>query len=794
MIQAANLGFPRIGLKRELKKATEAYWKGEIDYTALRSVGVELRARHWTLQKEAGIDVIPSNDFSFYDHMLDMSAMVGAIPPRFRSPGSSKAQTPGAPAHRTASAYAVMADVAELSAGDASASVDFDTYFAMARGSDVAPAMEMTKWFDTNYHYIVPEFHAEQEFRLSSRKAIDEFKEAKALGIHTRPVLIGPITYLTLGKVKDADFDELALLHKILPVYVQILAQLDEAGADWVQLDEPVLTLDLSDAHREAFKVAYGTLSTVGVRILVATYFGELADNLKFLADLPIDGLHVDLVRAPHQLDLVLRRWPSNLLLSLGVIDGRNIWRANLDKALAHIEVAIAARGRDALQIAPSCSLIHSPVDLDLEQKLDAELKSWLAYARQKLLEVATLKTAANRGKLAAPQAFSESAAAAASRASSQRINDLAVKARTASIAEKDMDRGAALAERRARQRARLSLPAFPTTTIGSFPQTEAVRKARAAFKRSEIDAAAYDTFLKEATAEAVRKQEELGLDVLVHGEFERNDMVENFGEQLNGFAFTQHGWVQSYGSRYVKPPIIFGDVSRPHPMTVAWSSYAQSLTEKPMKGMLTGPVTILQWSFVRDDQPRSETCKQIALAIRDEVADLERAGIPIVQIDEPALREGLPLRHAEWNAYLKWAVDCFRLAAGGAGPDTQIHTHMCYCEFNDIMPSIAALDADVISIETSRSDMELLESFSDFQYPNEIGPGVYDIHSPRCPNAEDMKALLSKAREQLAPDQIWVNPDCGLKTRRWDEVLPALKNMVAAARQARLEWEAAKG
>ena len=794
MIQAANMGFPRIGLKRELKKATEAYWKGEIDYTALRSVGVELRARHWTLQKEAGIDVIPSNDFSFYDHMLDMSAMVGAIPPRFRSPGSSKAQTPGAPAHRTASAYAVMADVAELSAVDASASVDFDTYFAMARGSDVAPAMEMTKWFDTNYHYIVPEFHAEQEFRLSSRKAIDEFKEAKALGIHTRPVLIGPITYLTLGKVKDADFDELALLHKILPVYVQILAQLDEAGADWVQLDEPVLTLDLSDAHREAFKVAYGTLSTVGVRILVATYFGELADNLKFLADLPIDGLHVDLVRAPHQLDLVLRRWPSNLLLSLGVIDGRNIWRANLDKALAHIEVAIAARGRDALQIAPSCSLIHSPVDLDLEQKLDAELKSWLAYARQKLLEVAALKTAANRGKLAAPQAFSESAAAAASRASSQRINDLAVKARTASIAEEDMDRGTAFAERRARQRARLSLPAFPTTTIGSFPQTEAVRKARAAFKRSEIDAAAYDTFLKEATAEAVRKQEELGLDVLVHGEFERNDMVEYFGEQLNGFAFTQHGWVQSYGSRYVKPPIIFGDVSRPHPMTVAWSSYAQSLTEKPMKGMLTGPVTILQWSFVRDDQPRSETCKQIALAIRDEVADLERAGIPIVQIDEPALREGLPLRHAEWNAYLKWAVDCFRLAAGGAGPDTQIHTHMCYCEFNDIMPSIAALDADVISIETSRSDMELLESFSDFQYPNEIGPGVYDIHSPRCPNAEDMKALLSKAREQLAPDQIWVNPDCGLKTRRWDEVLPALKNMVAAARQARLEWEAAKG
>lgn len=784
MIQAANLGFPRIGIKRELKKATEAYWKGEIDYVELKRVGAELRARHWTLQKEAGIDVIPSNDFSFYDHVLDMSAMLGAVPPRFRKPQTQRGAAI-APTHRTGGAYAVMADVIEH-ASERAGMVDFETYFAMARGSDAAPAMEMTKWFDTNYHYIVPEFHVDQEFTLSSRKAIEEFREAKALGIHTRPVLIGPVTYLMLGKAKDGEFDPLELLDKALSVYVQILAQLDEAGADWVQFDEPALTLDLTDAQREAFKVAYGLLSTAGVKIHVATYFGGLADNLELAAGLPIDGLHVDLVRAPHQLNLVLEGWPADRLLSLGVVDGRNIWRANLERALRELETAIKARGTDALQIAPSCSLIHSPVDLDSEQKLDAELKSWLAYARQKLVEVAALKTAVTQCESAAAQGFADSAAAAHSRARSKRINNPTVKARAAATATDDLSRGASFAERRERQRARLALPAFPTTTIGSFPQTEGVRKARAAFKRGELEAAAYDAFLRQATADAVRTQEELGLDVLVHGEFERNDMVEYFGEQLDGFAFTQNGWVQSYGSRYVKPPIIFGDVSRPHPMTVAWSSYAQSLTKKPMKGMLTGPVTILQWSFVRDDQPRSETCRQIALAIRDEVSDLEKSGIPVIQIDEPALREGLPLRRAEWDAYLKWAVDCFRLAAAGAGPDTQIHTHMCYCEFNDIMPSIAALDADVISIETSRSDMELLESFSDFSYPNEIGPGVYDIHSPRCPCTGDMTSLLDKARERLSPDQIWVNPDCGLKTRRWEEVLPALKNMVAAAQQAR--------
>ncbi|NLG77814.1 MAG: 5-methyltetrahydropteroyltriglutamate--homocysteine S-methyltransferase, partial [Xanthomonadaceae bacterium] len=535
-----------------------------------------------------------------------------------------------------------------------------------------------------------------------------------------------------------------------------------------------------------AFKLAYGTLSNAGPKLLLATYFGGLADNLGVAASLAVHGLHVDLVRAPHQLDLVLQRWPADRVLSLGVIDGRNIWRANLDRALQQVEAAIKARGKEAIQIAPSCSLIHTPVDLASETKLDAEIKSWLAYAKQKLVEVAALKTGATEGKSAATDAFAESAAAAAARATSARINNVAVKSRAQAVSADDLSRGASFAERRKLQRERLKLPAFPTTTIGSFPQTQDVRKARAAFKRGDLDAQSYDALLKDATADAIRRQEALGLDVLVHGEFERNDMVEYFGEQLDGFAFTQNGWVQSYGSRYVKPPVIFGDVSRPHPMTVAWSRYAQSLTKRPMKGMLTGPVTILQWSFVRDDQPRSETCKQIGLAIRDEVADLEGAGIAVIQIDEPALREGLPLRRAEWDDYLKWAVDCFRLAAAGAGPETQIHTHMCYCEFNDIMPSIAALDADVISIETSRSDMELLESFSDFSYPNEIGPGVYDIHSPRCPCTDDMTHLLEKARERLDPDQIWINPDCGLKTRRWEEVEPALRNMVAVALNAR--------
>ncbi len=775
MTKAANLGFPRIGAKRELKKATEAYWKGAIDAAALATTGAELRATHWKLQRDSGIDIIPSNDFSFYDQMLDMTETVGAIPPRFLANSSDR------PTHPNGSARSAM----EAAAGGAG-HPELDLYFAMARGSKAAPAMEMTKWFDTNYHYIVPEFYNGQTFKLISWKAVDEFKEAKALGIHTRPVLIGPVTYLVLGKAKDEGLDPLSLLDALLPVYGELLAELKAAGADWVQIDEPILALDLSQPQRRALRLAYKQLAPNAPKIMLASYFSGLMDNTAVAADLPVAGHHLDLVRAPAELDRALKVLPSDRVLSLGVIDGRNIWRADLSKAFSLVETAVAARSADAIQIAPSCSLIHCPVDLDHETKLDAELASWLAFSKQKLAEVRALATAAAEGIGAAKEAFAASNAAATSRSASARIHDPAVAARLAAVSEKDLARQSPFAARRAKQHAAISLPSFPTTTIGSFPQTEEIRKARAAHKRGELTDAAYAEYLCQETEKAVRIQEALDIDVLVHGEFERNDMVEYFGEQLSGFAFTQNGWVQSYGSRYVKPPVIFGDVSRPKPMTVAWSSYAQSLTKRPMKGMLTGPVTILQWSFVRDDQPRSMTCQQIALAIRDEVLDLEKAGIRLIQIDEPALREGLPLRTAEQADYLKWAVDSFRLAAAGVADATQIHTHMCYCEFNDIMPSIAALDADVISIETSRSDMELLESFSDFKYPNEIGPGVYDIHSPRCPSAEDMTTLLRKAKEQLAPDQIWVNPDCGLKTRRWEEVKPALENMVAAAKQLR--------
>ncbi len=775
MTQAANLGFPRIGARRELKLATEAYWKGSIDAPALLAAGAELRARHWKLQREKGISVIPSNDFSFYDQVLDMTAALGAIPPRFLTDASTK------PTHPNGSARGAMEE-ATRGAGH----IELDRTFAMARGTKDAPAMEMTKWFDTNYHYIVPEFHKDQTFKLSSRKAVDEFNEAKALGIVTRPVLIGPVTYLMLGKVKGEEFDPVSLLDTLLPVYGELLGALKSAGAEWVQIDEPVLALDLSQAQKRALRLAYRQLAPAAPKIMLASYFGEYGHNLVVAADLPVAGHHADLVRGRTELDKLLSALPKDRVLSLGVVDGRNIWRANLHDAFDLVEKALAARGPDGLQIAPSCSLIHSPVDLDGESKLDAELKSWMAFATQKLGEVATLAAATTNGRKTVEPAFQASYEAARSRDTSARIHNPKVAERIAAVSAKDLARQSPFEARRRKQRALVPLPSFPTTTIGSFPQTAEVRKARAAHRKGDLDEAAYNAFLKKETENAVRIQEELDIDVLVHGEFERNDMVEYFGEQLAGFAFTQNGWVQSYGSRYVKPPVIFGDVSRPRPMTVEWSAYAQSLTKRPMKGMLTGPVTILQWSFVRNDQPRSATCKQIALAIRDEVLDLEKAGIRLIQIDEPALREGLPLRNADRETYLKWAVDCFRLSAGGVADETQIHTHMCYCEFNDIMPSIAALDADVISIETSRSDMELLESFSDFKYPNEIGPGVYDIHSPRCPSAADMAKLLGKARERLEADQIWVNPDCGLKTRRWEEVRPALANMVEAAKAMR--------
>ena len=782
MVIAANLGFPRIGAKRELKKALESFWKGETTEAALQETARELRKTHWAMQHRAGIKHIPSNDFSFYDTVLDTIALVGAVPERYQWKGGN---------------------------------VDLKTYFAMARGSQAekggahvhedghacnhdhgnasldVPAMEMTKWFDTNYHYIVPEFSAGQKFKLSSTKIVDEFKEAKAQGVHSRPVLLGPVSFLLLGKMKgDEAKSALSLLPALLPVYAEVLKALADAGADWVQIDEPCLVLDLPAGAADAYKTAYDALSKASpkLHLLVASYFGDLRDNLDTFLALPVAGFHIDLVRAPGQLEAVLAKFPAKKSLSLGLVNGRNIWRADLDAALKLAEKAVQKVGAEWIQIAPSCSLALSPVDLDNEKKLDAELKSWLAFAKQKLGEISLLATALGQGKDTVKAEFDNCATAMEARKNSKRIHNQAVKQRVSSVSPDMKKRNSPFKERIAKQNAALGLPLLPTTTIGSFPQTKEVRAARAEFKAGKRDEASYNQFLKEETVRTIKYQEEIGLDVLVHGEFERNDMVEYFGEQLSGFAFSQNGWVQSYGARCVKPPVIFGDVSRPKAMTVEWSTFAQSATKSYMKGMLTGPVTILQWSFVRDDQPREQTCRQIALAIRDEVADLEKAGIKIIQIDEAAIREGLPLRKADWKAYLDWAVESFRITASVAKDETQIHTHMCYSEFNDIIASIADMDADVISIETSRSQMELLDAFVSFKYPNQIGPGVYDIHSPRVPSQGEMEALLRKALKVLSAEQIWVNPDCGLKTRGWKEVKPALVAMVAAAKKLRGE------
>jgi len=760
MTIASNLGFPPLGAARELKRATEGYWSGKVSRVQLLDTGAELRRRHWQLQRDVGLDRIPANDFSFYDRMLDTCALVGAVPPRYGWSGGGGG----------------------VGGGWGGGDVDLDTYFAMARGSqgkgrDVT-AMEMTKWFDTNYHYIVPELERGQSFRLSSQKPVNEYREAKALGIDATPVLIGPLTFLLLAKTKGQPFDRLSLLDALLPVYGETLSALTAAGATWIQLDEPVLALDRTDAERAAFLHAYGQLTTRAgkAQLMVATYFAGLDDNLATALALPVQGLHVDLVRAPGQLDQLLAAWPKGRVLSAGVVDGRNVWRADLRKQAALLERAAAKVGQDRLWVAPSCSLLHTPLDLDLETKLDPELKSWLAFAKQKLHEVVALA----KGDRAALDASSR---AAQSRATSKRIHSAAVQRRAGSVTEKDRVRRASFAVRRKSQ---LELPRYPTTTIGSFPQTSEVRATRRKLNDNQLSGDEYEQFIEAEIGKTIKLQEEIGLDVLVHGEFERNDMVEYFGEQLAGFAFTEHGWVQSFGTRYVKPPIIFGDVSRPRPMTVRWSKYAQSLTERPVKGMLTGPVTILQWSFVRDDQPRAETTKQIALAIRDEVIDLEAAGIRVIQIDEPALREGLPLRRADWAAYLQWAVDAFRLATAGVRDGTQIHTHMCYCEFNDVLQVIERMDADVISIENARSGSELLQGFEQYKYPNEIGPGVYDIHSPRVPPVAEITGALKSMTRVLDDAQIWVNPDCGLKTRGWEETLAALKNMVAAAKVMR--------
>jgi 5-methyltetrahydropteroyltriglutamate--homocysteine methyltransferase len=763
MAISSNLGFPRMGVHRELKKALEAHWAGKLDEAGLLEVGKVLKLNHWVLQKQLGVKHIPSNDFSFYDHVLDTAAMLGAVPERYTWRGPQ---------------------------------VDLPTYFAMARGAarrpgqaDVA-AMEMTKWFDTNYHYIVPEFTAKQTFSLGSLKPVAEFLEAKAVGIHTRPVLLGPVSFLLLGKAKEPGFDPLSLLDRILPIYESVLHQLDHVGADWIQLDEPMLALDTRDEACHAFTSAYETLSKVssGLRILVATYFEDLAANLPTAPRLPVAALHLDLVRAPEQLGKILRIIPPGLQLSLGVIDGRNIWKTDLERALNVVEQATAAIGSHRVLIAPSCSLLHTPADLDVEKHMDDELRGWLAFAKQKLEEVVVLERAIQEGRDAILDVLEHNRQAMEARKRSSRIHDPAVKARTISIGDRMTRRRSTYPQRKKLQEQSLKLPLFPTTTIGSFPQTKEVRTARAEHKAGKRDDSSYESFLQKETEKAVRFQEETGLDVLVHGEFERNDMVEYFGEQLAGFAVTENGWVQSYGSRCVKPPIIYGDVARKKPMTVEWSRFAQSLTLKPMKGMLTGPVTILQWSFVRDDQPRSETCRQIALAIRDEVTDLEAAGIRVIQIDEPALREGLPLLRSQWPTYLAWAVESFRLASSSVRDETQIHTHMCYAEFQDIIDAVAQMDADVISIETSRSQMELLQTFAQYRYPNEIGPGVYDIHSPRIPLVEEMVDLLRKAATVLSPVQVWVNPDCGLKTRRWEEVRPALIAMVEAARVVRAD------
>ena len=760
MIKTHNLGFPRIGAKRELKFALESYWKGQSSRDELKSLGGQLRQRHWIHQIE--LDLAPVGDFAYYDQVLDMSFMLGNLPERVRG---------------------FHGDV-------------LDNYFRVARGRSAAgtddhgaccggvAAGEMTKWFDTNYHYIVPEFSATTEFKLDASRLLEQIAEAQAQGVKIKPVLIGPVTYLWLGKAKD-ESDKLALLPRLLPVYAELLETLAAAGAEWVQIDEPVLVTELAPEWDRAFRDAYRQLKGSRVKLLLASYFGQLEQNIELVAKLPVAGLHIDAINGRSDVQALLGKLAAHQALSLGVIDGRNIWKTDLNAALDWIE-PIARQLGDRLWIAPSCSLLHVPVDLASEHKLDPELKSWLAYALQKLDELRLLATALNKGRDAVKAELAANQAAIAARRHSSRVNNPAVKAAIATLDATLGQRKSAYEKRAPKQAALLKLPAFPTTTIGSFPQTAEIRHARSRFKSGELDEAGYQVAMQAEIARSVREQEALGLDVFVHGEAERNDMVEYFGEQLDGYAFSQFGWVQSYGSRCVKPPILFGDISRPKAMTVEWIRYAASLTTKPMKGMLTGPVTILNWSFVRDDQPRSVSCQQLALAMRAEVLDLEQAGVRVIQIDEAALREGLPLRKSQWQHYLDWAVESFRITANGVADETQIHTHMCYSEFNDIIASIAEMDADVITIETSRSDMELLDAFDHFNYPNEIGPGVYDIHSPNIPTQEHIVQLMKKAAERIPAQRLWINPDCGLKTRQWNEVIPALANMVAAAKTLR--------
>ncbi len=762
MALTANLGYPRIGRRRELKRATEAYWQGEIGAADLLAQAAALRRANWQRQQALGIDLIPTGDFSLYDHVLDTIAMVGAVPPRYRWSGET---------------------------------VDLDTYFAMARGAqrpgyDVI-AMEMTKWFDTNYHYIVPEFSRGQQFRLASRKPIEEFQEARALGLNARPVLLGPVSFLLLGEATEPGLRPLDLLDALLPVYAQVLQALAAAGATWVQCDEPCFVQDRTPAEQAALTHAYTVLAAAArpARLLVQTYFGSVDESYQTLAALPVAGIGLDFVRGPENLRLLeTHGFPADKVLAAGLVDGRNVWRADLGAVWQTLERLTRLVPAERLIVNPSCSLLHVPLDVELETTLDPTIKEALAFADQKLAEVVAIGQALN----GQPAAFERLRAANAVARERLRTSPLAhrpaVRQREAALTPADFRRAVPFAERRPLQEQALRLPLLPTTTIGSFPQTDEVRRMRARWRQGKIDQAAYERFIEDQIRQVIALQEEIGLDVLVHGEFERSDMVEYFAEQLEGFAFTTHGWVQSYGTRYVRPPIIYGDVARPRPMTVRWISFAQSLTARPVKGMLTGPVTILNWSFVRDDQPRAETCRQIALALRDEVADLEAAGIRVIQVDEPALREGLPLRRAAWESYLQWAVACFRLTTAGVRPETQIQTHMCYSEFGDIIAAIADMDADVLLIENARSRGELLPIFRQFRYPAWIGPGIYDIHSPRVPSVEEFVEQLRAILAVLPAEQVWVNPDCGLKTRRPEEAVPALRHMVAAAHRLRAE------
>ncbi len=762
MVTTHNLGFPRIGAKRELKFALESYWQGKSSREELIALGAQLRQQNW--QQQAGLDLIPAGDFSFYDQVLDMSFALGNLPAR---------------------AHGFHGD-------------PLDNYFRVARGRSAAvagehvhccdgiAAGEMTKWFDTNYHYIVPEFTAATEFKLDASRLLAQLGEAAALGIRSKPVIIGPITYLWLGKAKDGA-SKLDLLGRLLPVYAELLEEFSNQGIEWVQIDEPVLVTDLDVTWRLALHTAYQYLAGSRVKLLLATYFGPLQANLALAADLPVAGLHLDAINARDEIPALLDLVSAHKVLSLGVVNGRNIWKSDLTAILDWLEPVAAVLG-ERLWIAPSCSLLHVPVDLASEQKLDAETRASLAFALQKLDELQVLATALNNGRAAVAEELAANRTAIAVRRNSPRVTNPAVKAALATITPQLGQRQNAYPLRANKQAALLNLPLYPTTTIGSFPQTAAIRQARSRFKAGELDSASYTIAMQNEIAHSVREQEALGLDVLVHGEAERNDMVEYFGEHLDGYVFSQFGWVQSYGSRCVKPPILYGDISRPKAITVDWTTYAQSLTRKPMKGMLTGPITILNWSFVRDDQPRSVSCLQLALAIREEVLDLERAGVRVIQIDEAALREGLPLRQSQWPEYLSWAIEAFRITANGVADETQIHTHMCYSEFNDIIGAIVDMDADVITIETSRSDMELLDAFEHFKFPTEIGPGVYDIHSPNIPTQEHIVQLMKKAAERIPAERLWVNPDCGLKTRQWAEVIPALQNMVAAAKSLRAE------